>query len=77
MRLESLRIRYSSFSTPGHYDGTIEYEDEVGGSKIELKLRPEQLEGLFPVVADALIEVSRQAAEVLRSAIIQEKEKEI
>lgn len=75
-RLTNLNIRFSTYPQPDHYEGKIEYTDNVGGSKVELNLTDKQIDRLFPVVADVLVEVSQQAANILRAAIIQEKEKE-
>lgn len=76
MRLQTLVIRYVTWPSPDHWEGTIEYKDENGGSKIELRLTSEQVEGLFPVVADALIQISHEAANVLKSTIIREVKQE-
>lgn len=75
MKLESLRIRLQTYPQPDHWEGTIEYKDDDCKSKIELNLTAEQIEGIFPIVADKLVEVSREAANVLRSGIIREQEK--
>lgn len=75
MRLESLHIRFTTYPSPDHYEGTIEYRDDNRKSKIELSLTADQLNEIFPVVANKLVEVSRQAANILRSEIIREQDK--
>lgn len=76
LKLNDLTIRWSTWPKPDHYDGSIEYVDGENKSSIKLQLTADQIAGLFPVVADVLVEVSQQAANILRAAIIQEQEKE-
>jgi hypothetical protein len=75
MKLESLNIYRSTYPKPEHWKGTIEYKDDDCKSKIELSLTSEQIEGIFPIVAEKLVEVSKEAAHLLKAEIIQEKEK--
>lgn len=77
LKLTNLNIRFSTYPKPEHYEGRIEYTDAAGGSKVELYLTEKQIDGLFPVCADALINMSQQAADVLRSAIVQKKEEAV
>lgn len=74
MKLESLNVYRSTYPKPEHWKGTIEYKDDDCKSKIELNLTAEQIEGIFPIVADKLAEISRQAANILRNEVVRQKE---
>lgn len=75
MKLESLNIRRVSYPSPEHWEGWIQYKDDDNKSKIELNLTAEQVESIFPIVADKMVEISRKAAIVIREEIISQQEK--
>ncbi len=75
MKLERLHIYHSDYPKPGHWKGTIEYKDDAGDSKIELTLSSKQVECIFPIIADRLVEISGQAAHLLRAEILGQQEK--
>jgi hypothetical protein len=70
MILETLRISAIPSYLPGagNYEGEIVYRSERG--KIQLNLTHDQVARILPVVADALVESSKEVAYNLTASVI-------
>lgn len=70
MVFRELKIERESWGEKkGQYTGAIRYSGEA--ANIELKINDEQIQSIFAIVADRMIEVSKEAAEELTCDIIQ------
>jgi hypothetical protein len=75
MKLQNLRISEipSYMLEAGNYEGEITYANEKG--KIQLNLSSEQVARILPILADALIESSKEVANNLTAAVIEQSAK--
>jgi hypothetical protein len=70
MILDTLRISVipSYFPGAGNYEGEIIYQSKKG--RIQLNLTHDQVARILPVVADALVESSKEVAYNLTASVI-------
>ena len=72
MKLISLRIELEKYGTnKGQYRGEAVFTDNTG--TVSLALNEHHIEEMFKVCADSIIEVSRAAARMMTSAVIEQK----
>lgn len=72
MKLISLRIELEKYgSNKGQYRGEAVFTDKTG--TVSLTLNEHHIEEMFKVCADSIIEVSRAAARMMTSAVIEQK----
>jgi hypothetical protein len=71
MKLSDLTIR-KPWNDGDPYRGSVSYEDPAG--EIKLNIPPEKLSAVLEVVADALVDITQDAARVLREAITRSAE---
>ena len=70
MRLKSMEIKREDWGeNKGKFIGSIRYTGEH--ANIDLKLNDEQIQSIFAIVADRMIEVSKEAAKELTCDIIE------
>lgn len=66
LMLEQLQIQHYAWEK--HPSGSIKYRDATGD--ITIKLTQEHIARILPIVADALVAVSKELADNLKSSVI-------
>lgn len=73
MVLTELRIAKIKYGErEGQYEGKASFTGELGD--VAIRMTPEMVERIFEIAADAIIAVSREAAQTMCCQVIQQRE---